>query len=180
MKKFFALALALALTLALSVTCFAANAELDALGEKATNDVNVTYQAGGTSATVYGVDVVFDDMSFTYTAASQGTWDPDSHTYKDIEAATWNKTSANIKVTNHSNAAVAVAVTYANVQGYEGAVEASISNGTFTLNSAVDTTTANAPTNTAVLNISGAAASTDNNTKIGTVTVTISAPAAAQ
>ena len=181
MKKFFALALALALTLALAVTCFAAvEAEIEAIDGTATNDVNVTYQAGGTSATVYGVDVVFDDMTFTYTAASQGTWDPDSHTYKDIAGATWSKTSANIKVTNHSNAAVAVTVSYANVQDYEGDVEASISNGTFTLDSAVGTQTAAAPNNTAVLNISGAAASTDNNTKIGTVTVTIATPTAAE
>ena len=173
MKKLFALALALVLSCTLAVTCFAAN--ITALGDTATNDVNVTYQAGDTSAIVYGVDVVFDDMSFTYTAASQGTWDPDTHTYVDIDQVTWNKTSANIKVTNHSNAAVAVAVTYANVQGYEGAVEASISNGTFTLDSAVDTAVAEAPSKTAVLNIGGAAAATDNNTKIGTVTVTIAA-----
>ena len=176
MKKFFALALALVLTCTLAVTCFAADAKLDALGETATNDVNVTYQAGGTSATVYGVDVVFDDMTFTYTAASQGTWDPDSHTYKDIDAATWSKTSANVTVTNHSNAAVAVAVTYANVQDYEGEVEIAVTNGSFTLESAVGTALNAAPTNTAVVNISGDAASTDNNTKIGTVTVTISAP----
>ena len=176
MKKLFALALALVLTFALAVTCFAAN-DITSIGGTATNDVNVTYVAGGTSATVYGVDVVFDDMTFTYTAESEGTWDPDTHTYVDIDEAEWNKTSANIKVTNHSNTAVAVTVSYANVADYEGDVDISVSNGTFTLASAVGTEKAAAPNNTAVLNVSGAAASTDNNTKIGTVTVTIATPA---
>ena len=175
MKKFFALALALALTLALSVTCFAETVKLDALGEKATQDVNVTYQAGGTSATVYGVDVVFDDMTFNYTAASQGTWDPATHDYVDIAEAKWDKTSAKVTVTNHSNAAIVATVAYAAGE-YDGGVVVAVENGTLNLASAVDTAYAAAPSAFATVKVSGHAAKDD--TVVGTITVTIAAPQA--
>ena len=177
MKKFFALALALVLTMALAVTCFAADAEGLKVGEKATQDVNVTYQAGGTSATVYGVDVVFEDMSFTYTAASQGTWDPDSHTYKNIADPTWSKSSANVTVTNHSNAAIVATVAY-DAGEYEGDVVVTVENGTLNLGSAVDTDYDAAPNGVATVKVSGDAAKGDNAKVVGTITVTIAAPQA--
>lgn len=178
MKKFFALALALALTLALAVTCFAAyTPTMDALSDEATQNVKVTYVAGGTSAEIYAVDVVFDEMNFTYTAASEGTWDPETHTYKNIDAAEWNKTSANIKVTNHSNVALDVTVSYAKDAGYTGAVAPSITNGEFELARATEGSDfADAPTATATLNIgAGVPVAGNENLKIGTVTVTIAA-----
>ena len=178
MKKFFALALALVLTCALAVTCFAEyTPTMDALTDSATNDVKVTYVAGGTSAEIYAVDVVFDEMNFTYTAASEGTWDPETHTYKNIEEAKWNKTSAAIKVTNHSNVALDVTVTYAKAATYEGAVTPTISNGEFELARATaGSEFAAAPTATATLNIgAGVPVSGNTNLTIGTVTVAIAA-----
>ena len=175
MKKFFALALALVLTCALAVTCFADS--ITAIDGTATKNVNVTYQAGGISATVYGVDVVFEDMSFTYTAQSQGTWDPDSHTYVDIDEATWNKTSANVTVTNHSNAAIVATVSY-DAGTYEGDVVVTVENGTLNLGSAVDTAYAAAPNGVATVKVSGDAAKGDNAKVVGAITVTIAAPQA--
>jgi len=180
MKKFFAISLALVMVLALSVTCFAAyTPTMDALADTATKDVTVTYVAGGTSAEIYAVDVVFDDMSFTYTAASEGTWDPSTHTYKDIDAAEWNKTSAAITVTNHSNVAIDVTVSYEKADGYTGAVAPSITNGEFELARATaGSEFAAAPTATATLNIgAGVPVSGNENLTIGTITVAIAAAA---
>ena len=172
MKKFFALALALVLTFALAVTCFAAIAK-DGSGSESTN-VKVSYTAGGSSATVYGVDVVFEDMTFNYTAASQGTWDPDSHTYVDIAEAKWDKTSANVTVTNHSNAAIVATVAYAKGE-YQGGVVVAVENATLNLDSAVDTLYAAAPSAAATVKVSGHAA--QGETVIGSITVTIAAAA---
>ena len=171
MKKFFALALALVLTFALAVTCFAAK-DITAVGGSKSETVKVAYNPGGTSATVYGVDVVFEDMTFNYTAASQGTWDPDTHTYKDIAAAEWDKTSATVTVTNHSNAAIVATVAY-DAGEYEGAVVVTVSNPTLNLESAVETAVGAAPTGVATVNVAGDAAQGES--VVGTVTVTIAA-----
>lgn len=173
MKKFFALALALALTMALAVTCFAAK-DITAVGGSKSETVKVNYNEGGKSDTIYGVDVVFEDMTFTYTAASQGTWDPDTHTYKDIDAATWSKSSANVTVTNHSNAAIVATVAYDGGE-YDGDVVVDVVNGTLNLGSAVDTATNAAPKGVATVKVSGDAAKGDSNKVVGKVTVTIAA-----
>ena len=170
MKKFFALALALVLTAAMAVTCFAA--DITALGGTKTETVKVQYNEGGTSAIVYGVDVVFDEMTFTYTAASQGTWNPDTHSYEDVAQATWNKTSANVKVTNHSNAPIAASVVY-DAGTYEGGVVVAVENGSFTLDSATGTAYAAAPNKTAIVKVSGDAAKGES--VVGTITVSIAA-----
>ena len=172
MKKILVLSLAIVMLFAMATTSFAATADTTT---PATNNVTATYVAGGTSAKIYSVDVQFDAMSFTYTGASQGTWNPATHNYDDIDEATWGSaTTANIVVTNHSNAAVAVTVSYAKAQDYTGSVTATISNGTFDLDSAVDTTYANAPSKTATLTIGGTATN-EAATLVGTVTVAIAA-----
>ena len=169
MKKFFAFVLALALTCALAVTCFAAAAP-------ATGEVKATYAAGATDNTkVYSVDVTFGDMNFTYTDAGTGTWNPETHEYASGAAASWNKTTADITVKNHSNDAVAVTVSYAKDAEYTGAVTGSISEGTFTLATAVGTAVENAPAKTVTFTISGAPVAGVNNTTVGTITVTIAA-----
>ena len=169
MKKIIAIALALVMTLALSVTCFAA-APADQNG-----DVKATYAAGATAGVVYSVNVTFGDMAFTYTDASEGTWDPETHTFKSIVAAKWTATGNTITVKNDSNAAVNVDITYAAATGYEG-ITGSIENNEFTLPTAVGKEVGAAElTKTATLTLDGALASNhEAGAKIGTVTVSFS------
>ena len=166
MKKFFALALALALTLAMAVTCFAANTI--GAGEEAKTTVSAKYVSPTLSGEVYGVDVAFGAMQFTYTAESQGTWNPETHAYEEKVDAKWTANGNTVVVTNHSNVAITVNVAYANAQGVTGVV-GTVTNGSFDLASAVGTAVNEAPTATATLNLSGAIAETNN--AIGTVTV---------
>ena len=171
MKKIIAIALALVLTLALAVTCLAAEVPAAQNG-----DVKATYATGATADTVYSVNVAFGDMAFTYTAESEGTWNPETHAFDDKTPAAWTCTENQNKVTvtNHSNAAVNVTVTYAKATGYEG-ITGTVANDTFTLATAVGTAKAEAPTNTATLTLDGALASTHTaGAKIGTVTVSFS------
>ena len=162
MKKFFALALALVLACSLAVTCFAATA--------GSGDVTATYAAGAAAATVHSVNVAFGDMKFTYTGASQGVWDADEHKYEGATEAAWTAVGNTVTVTNHSNVAVDVTVTYAAATGFEG-VTGTITNGSFNLATAVGTAVSAAPSATATLNLSGALAEGTTNATIGTVTV---------
>ena len=167
MKKFFAIALALVLTLALSVTSFAA---ITAVDGTATKDVTAKYVAPTYSADVYGVDVEFGKMEFTYTAAAQGTWDPDTHTYIESAIAYWTPDGNTVKVTNHSNVAITVTVAYANAEGVEG-VTGTVTNGTFNLEAGVAGAYDAAANDTAILNLEGEIDQAYD--AIGTVTVSI-------
>lgn len=170
MKKFFALALALVLTCTLAVTCFAAPAAEN-------GDVTATYTKGATAGVVYSVNVAFGDMAFTYTAESEGTWNPETHAFDNKTPAAWTCTENQNKVTvtNHSNAAVNVTVTYASETAYS-TVTGSVANGSFELPSAVGKAVGAAElTKTATLTLDGALASTHTaGAKIGTVTVSFS------
>ena len=117
MKKFLALALALVMICALSVTCFAAEPErIDNNTKTDSAEVKVTYVDGAGAPNTYAVDVVWDDLTFTYTQSAQ-EWDPVEHVEKDADTSAWNKTSATIEVRNHSNAAIWVTVEYEPADG---------------------------------------------------------------
>ena len=146
-----------------------------------THDVSVTYQEGESSATIYSVDIVWESMEFTYTAASEGTWNPSTHTFIDVEGASWSFANNKITVTNHSNTAINATFSYAPAANFDtvsGAfVDSSgtaLTNATLTLNSAVDSTREQAPSGTAFLSLSGELPSRlESKTVCGTVTVTI-------
>ena len=122
MKKIVALALALAL--ALSLATVSASAEtISGSGSTASHDVKATYQSGGTGGTVYSVDITWGSMEFTYTAASAGTWDPETHSTSGGGSGTWAPKTADgdkITVTNHSNTGVTASLTYTPVSTYSG------------------------------------------------------------
>lgn len=145
------------------------------------HDVYVTYQAGTSSPTIYSVDIVWQSMEFTYTAASEGTWDPETHAYTNKQNASWSFENNKITVTNHSNAEVKAKFTYTSATNF-GTVNGAfvdvdnkpLTNATLTLNSAVESTREAAPCGDAFLSLSGELSSSlATKTICGTVTVTI-------
>ena len=148
------------------------------VGGTASHDVKATYVAGssgGAGGKVYSVDIVWGDMAFTYTAAA-GVWDPATHTTTSSTGGVWsvNNTDGNkIKVTNHSNAEITAKFSYAADAGYEG-ITGKFDRTSLTLQTAVGTAVASAPSDSAALTLEGALASTATaSTKIGTITVTL-------
>lgn len=180
MKKISAVILTLALFFMTSVTAFAANT-ITAVSGSDSAVVRGTYNAGGTVATVYSVDITWGSMDFTYTDASTGTWNPATHQYDNNSAAKWSCSEGadKISVTNHSNEGITVQLGYEPGTGYNG-ISGSFSdnNGTaitnLTLGSAVGTEPGSAPSASAVLGLNGELSS-DNTTAtaIGKVTVTL-------
>lgn len=177
MKKKTALVLTLAMVFSLAP--LSAYAEtITTVGGTASHDVKATYRAdssGGAGGTVYSVDITWGDMAFTYTAEA-GIWDPTTHKTTDAEGGVWtvnNDGGNTIKVTNHSNTGVTAAFSYAAASGFEG-ISGSFDNASLKLESAVGTTVEAAPKATTSLSLNGALGSTTtDNTKIGTITVTL-------
>lgn len=170
MKKILSLVLALALVMSLGVTAFAA--EINGDNSK---DVTANYQAGEASQKVYLVDIVWGSLEFTYTDASEGTWDPETHTYTGTKAAEWScaEGANKVSVTNHSNAEVTVEIANSNV--LEG-VTMTWDKATLTLptadngeNGAAGTPT----TDSALLIVTGTITDTGAKQTLGTVTITL-------
>ena len=169
MKKSAIALMGLACTLAISSSAFAAD-----LPDPSTHAVNGRYHANSTVETVYSVDVAWDSMEFTYTVDSEGTWNPATHQVDGASEGQWSG-DGDVKVTNHSNAKVKVAVTYAAESSYSD-ITGRFSNGTFELATAEGTEVGSAPNQTATLTLSGELdKSVDTSTKLGTATVTITA-----
>ena len=175
MKKLFTI-LALVLTVALCAS-FAVSAETyTELGEY-TNPVIVdrTPATDDTTTIVYSVDVAWTDLAFTYSAGTE-KWNPTYHDYSTPKNdGNWTNTDGSITVTNHSNADVDVTVEYAKATGYD--VEVDVTNGEFTLESAVDKAVSAADFETVTFSVDTAAstAPTVDDANVGTVTVTIAA-----
>lgn len=174
MKKSAIALMGLACTLAVSSFAFASS-PITSAGGTGTHDVTGQYRTDAPAATVYSVDVAWDSMAFTYTVDSEGTWNPVTHRFDSASEGSWSESNNTVKVTNHSNAAVNVTVTYAAESSYSG-INGSFSNNSFQLATAEDTEVDSAPNQTATLTLSGALdKSVTNSTKLGTATVTIAA-----
>ena len=66
------------------------------------------YQAGAAAAEVISVDLVWENMDFTYTAPSKGEWNAADHKYENADEGGWawngateKKTAPVITLTNH-------------------------------------------------------------------------------
>ena len=172
MKKLFATLLAGAMLASLSVTAFAET-------NNGTQDTEITvngkYTPGATTGEIISADISWDAMDFTYTAPSQGTWNPVTHTYDGATAGGWSDNPPAITVTNHSNVAVNATLGFtANVTGVAGTfTEASgtENDNILELATAEGTAVADAPTASANFGISGAAIDADKS--LGTITVAI-------
>ena len=178
MKKAVTLICSLALILSLAaVSVFAAGSgnKITSSGGSASHDVTATYQAGGTGSTVYSVDIEWGAMEFTYTAASAGIWNPNTHSYDGGGEGTWTSTSDYVKVINHSNTAITATLTYTADGSYSGISGSFGDKSTINLATAENTAVDSAPTDTAHLSLSGELnSSATTSTKIGTITVKIS------
>ncbi|MBO5322799.1 MAG: hypothetical protein J6A88_01695 [Oscillospiraceae bacterium] len=166
MRKIISTVLALALLLSLSVTAFASE-----LG--GSQDVTAKYEKTETEEAIYNVDIQWGELTFTYSETTEKTWNPDTHTYDTDVSGGWDKTETAIKVTNHSNVAVDVAMSVTPVAGT--GVNVSLTGGNATLAAGVEGDVSGAAFVTGTLKISGTPNSTVTaaGVKVGEITVTI-------
>ena len=175
-KKLTAVAMTGMMVFGMGTSVFAAS-PITAVGASDTGVVKATYSADTKAETVYSVDIEWGNMQYTYTIDSEGSWDPDTHKYTGAsEGGRWSCDDGadEVKVTNHSNAAVKAAFTYEAESDYQS-INGSFNKEGVTLKTAEDTEVSEAPTDTATLSLNGALKkNVTTPTKIGTATVTLS------
>ena len=147
-------------------------------------EITVTgvYQAGTTADEKISVDIVWEAMNFTYTAPSQGTWNPTTHAYEGATEGGWSDNTPSITVKNHSNVAVNATLDFtADVAGVVGTfteTSGTANDKVLELATAEGTEVSAAPTATANFGISGAAIDADKT--LGTITVTVAKTGSAE
>lgn len=136
-------------------------------------DVKARYRTESNAPASYSVDLLWSDMTFTYTRKDTHTWNAKDHSYKTSSSGKWDKTKATITVTNHSNVDVQVAITYTPVGGT--GITGTLKNASGKLKAGAVGDFEGADSMTATLVISGTptGAVTDSETKIGSLKITI-------
>lgn len=176
MKKLIATLLTMSLAVGMGTTAFAA-AGSKTVGENGSQPIEVTakYTGGATTVTTYSVDIEWEDMTFTYHESGSRTWNPADHTYTNNTTAGWDKTTADITVTNHSNADVDIDLTYVPETGT--GVDGVLDTLFYTLAAGEEDKYTEADSKTSTFTISGAPDKTVNadGVKVGTITVAVSA-----
>ena len=181
MKKTITAISALALAASLSVTAFAAEGSATNTGTEDTGiNVSAEYRPRVRPGQSIFVDIAWDAMSFTYTADSPGTWNPETHQYENATGGQWSwdgateeKSAPTITLTNHSDTGVDVALAFATeIEGLTGTFTGDArTDNTLTLASAVGTDPGSAPRATAAFSLSGSGI--DAGGALGTVSVTV-------
>lgn len=173
MRRLLSALLVPALLFSLSFSAFATAPET--VGKDSNKEIDVTakYQSSTSTPEVYSVDISWSSMIFTYTESSTKNWNASNHSYETESQGAWDKTTATVTVTNHSNVSVNVSTNYTST-GATG-ITGVLNNGTAALDAGIEGDYAGADTHTATLTISGTPSSaiTADGVKIGTVKVTI-------
>ena len=128
MKKMLSLTLALALILSLAIPAFAADTD--------SRDVTARYEKTETEDEIRSFDLSWGELSFTYSETTEKTWNPSTHTYTEETTGGWDKTEAEITVTNHSNIELTVTMALTPVEGT--GVTATLTGGNGTLPAATE------------------------------------------
>ena len=172
MKKTISITMAFALVATLSTAAFAAAA--DDADIKKDIGVNAKYVEDIKTSKTISADVVWGEMEFTYSVNGTKTWNAKTHEYDIDTKGEWSAKGNDISVTNHSNAAIDVDLTYQPLDEY------SIVKGTFTNDEFTIPTAEGKAVDDEILTIStdrtlsgGLSSDVTDLTKVGNVAVTI-------
>lgn len=166
MKKIITIALSLAMLLSMATVAFAAD-------QGGSHDVTAKYEKTENEEAIYNVDIAWGELTFTYSEHTEKTWKPETHSYETDTQGAWDRTTAQITVTNHSNVAVKVAMNVIPVEGT--GVEVRLSGGSGTLAAGTEGDVDGAASVTGTLTVSGTPsdAVTEEGIKVAQVSVTI-------
>lgn len=170
MKKIISILAVTAVASAMSISAFA---ETVSPLEDKNIDVKAKYSGNITDPAVYSVDIEWGAMEFVYTESGSNVWDAASHEYVFDSEAAWSATGNTVKITNHSNRAVNVALKYESLADYSG-ITGSMSIENAQLEAGKEGDYEGADSITSTLDLSGSVNSDITDfVKVGTVTVTL-------
>ena len=171
MRKTFAILLVLYLCSGLGISAFA----VETVGHKGTKYIEVTAKYSSTTSIppVYSVDIAWSSMTFTYTQSNIKEWNAADHSYNTVSQGSWDKTTATVTVTNHSNVSVNAAMQY--IPSPNTGVQGTLSNASAVLQAGEEGRYSHADSITAILTISGSPSNivTTEGITVGTIRITI-------
>ena len=168
MKKLLSLLLTLAMVASLTTNAFAADQEGVVAGSYGKDVTGIGVAGTNGYGTIFSVDISWTNMSFTYHAAKEPVWEPESHSYSELVAAYWEG-EGTIEVTNHSNVRISVTPAYTPAEGYS----ATSMNFDTNLLSVASAEIGQAQTGAIVVTPSGSLPAMEEAETIGRITVTI-------
>lgn len=188
MKKILSIILVLVMATVPAVAAFAAESGSSSINGENDSNINVsgTYTSSTTPDTLISVDIAWDEMKFTYSQGSLGTWDPGSHDYINPGQGSWTSDTATITITNHSNTDIRADFTFEMDDALlteEGlSINGTFSKTTLVIDSAdndkyraqAGSTTVSAPSDSTEFGIRSDSDAISGEKKLGTVSVTIS------
>ncbi len=173
MRKTIKMILALATVMSMSTIAFAT----ETVGQNGSQNIDVIAKYSDTVTTpdVYSVDIEWEDMTFTYSEAGTMDWNPSTHAYTENVISGWDKESAEVTVTNHSNVAVDVTFAHAPITTYGVTTALSNTDSAVNLAAGVEHDVAGAASTTATLTVSGVPNEdvTETGIVVGTINVKI-------
>lgn len=170
MKKILSIAMAVAMAATCMISASAQTAG-DDLHEAISDSTDITVDVtlnDDDADTVYYVEVEWENTNFTYSADAAAVWYPQTHTYSDGDGV-WDKTTADIDVTNHSNEAVGVTLAYTQAAD-DLDLTGNLSKTSMSLATGVGLTYDTAATDSSTFTIAGTPSGTG---VAGTITVTL-------
>lgn len=119
---------------------------LSGIDSTASMDVVINFVGDGNAyKTVYSVDIIWNDLNFTYNDDS-AVWNPLDHTYNvPAEDVGWTDRTGKVTVDNHSNDAVNIEVAFEPANKANGTARLIVENASYSLASAVGTSVEDAP-----------------------------------
>ncbi len=188
MKKILSIILVLVMATVPAVAAFAAGSGSSSINGENDSSINVsgTYTSSTTPDTLISVDIAWDEMKFTYSQGSLGTWDPGSHDYINPGQGSWTSDTATITITNHSNTDIRADFTFEMDDALlteEGlSINGTFSKTTLVIDSAdndkyraqAGSTTVSAPSDSTEFGIRSDSDAISGEKKLGTVSVAIS------
>lgn len=182
MRRSIALILILALLAAVGVTAFATETTETSGGNS--QEVLASYEEGNQDKTVISVDISWEQMSFTYRGESAPAWNAEEHRYEgEATEAGWAPGTGLITIRNNSNTILQAHVGYQQETAYE-TVEMSFTDEAPYIGSAytddrkdAEGNVCGTPCEVILKAIPTGTLSEDtvDNTRIGTITITLSA-----
>lgn len=182
MRKFTKASLTLLLALSMSLSVSAASTTIEE-ASSTTIGVNGEYTPISGGDDKISVNLSYDDLTFTYSEGSKGTWNPQTHVYDGVMPPHWEDKSVDITVTNNSNVAINADFTFAGVESNHNAnkdnkvIRGIFSLPTVTLPSAdceEYRNSQNAPSDVTNFRIDPSSPGINEEQKIGDITVNIS------
>lgn len=176
MKKIISAVLILTLLMAMATTAAASSITDTETGSS--QEVLATFKEGVKDKTIISVDISWNQMSFTYKGESEPVWDALEHQYVgEPEDAHWEQSNASITVTNHSNTVLQALINYGHEDAFPEISMLFTDAAPYIGSAYTSQTEAGTPCAVTIQAIPMGELSeeTQDNTKIGTVTIKVQA-----